>query len=83
MADFRNTRRFKTDEAQIGVDAGLPVGRYVFLLTVVDNDGNSSKPVKLNLEVVRRLIISDPIIRDPRLVDPVIPGPISPVRPIG
>jgi hypothetical protein len=81
MADFRTKKRFETDVMQIGVDAGLPVGRYVFLLTVIDSDGNSSKPAKLNLEIIRGPLISDPIIRDPRLTDPVIPRPISPVRP--
>jgi hypothetical protein len=77
MADFRDQKKFETRESFIQVDAGLPVGRYLFLLTVVDDQGNSSQPAKLNVE-----IIDGSILRDPRLVDPVIREPISPISPV-
>lgn len=78
MVDFREKKRFETTESVLKVDAGLPAGRYAFQLTVEDNNGNRSKPMRLNIEVVRRLPIFDP-----RLVTPISPLPIEPVRPIG
>ena len=80
MVDFRDKKRFETKASVLKVDAGLPAGRYGFQLTVVDSDGNKSKPMRLNVEVVTR----GPII-DPRLVTPISPLPIDPlpIRPIG
>lgn len=60
MADFRHGKVFETTEALLRVDAGLPVGRYVFQLTVIDRDGNQSKPAKLDLEVIRNTTVTDP-----------------------
>ena len=56
MVDFRSTRRVKTTGAKTKVDAGLPVGKYVFQLTVIDEHGNKSKPAQINLEIVRRFV---------------------------
>jgi hypothetical protein len=78
MVDFRDKKRFLTKVPSLQVDAGLPAGRYVFQLTVVDSSGNTSKPMRLKVEVVAR----GPII-DPRLVTPITPVRIQPVRPIG
>jgi hypothetical protein len=77
MPDFRDRQKFKTSEPFIRVDAGLPVGRYQFQLTVVDDQGNSSKPALLNLE-----IIEGPRLPDPRLVDPIVREPVAPISPI-
>ncbi len=78
MVNFRDVKRVETKDASIVVDAGLPAGRYVFQLTVIDEVGNQSKLARINVEIVRRLVITDP-----RLVTPVIPSPIGPVTPIG
>ena len=77
MADFRDQQKFETREPFIKVDPGLPVGRYRFQLTVVDNDGNRSKAALLNVEIVR-----GPILPDPRLVDPITREPVLPITPI-
>ena len=74
MVDFRDKKRFETKLPELQVDVGLPAGRYAFQLTVVDSNGNKSKPMRLNVEVVARVII------DPRLVSPISPLPIQPVR---
>jgi hypothetical protein len=77
MVDFRDKQRFETKVPVLQVDAGLPAGRYAFQLTVVDSNGNTSKPMRLNVEVITRGQIIDP-----RLVTPISPLPIQPVRPI-
>jgi hypothetical protein len=77
MVDFRDKKRFETKLPLLQVDAGLPAGRYAFQLTVVDSNGNTSKPMRLNVEVVARGRIIDP-----RLVTPISPLPIQPVGPI-
>lgn len=77
MADFNDQKKFETRESFIQVDAGLPQGRYQFLLTVVDDQGNRSQPAKLSVEITRDLIL-----RDLRLVDPVIREPTSPIGPV-
>jgi len=56
MVDFRSTRRVETAKAAIKVDAGLPVGNYVFQLTVIDENGNKSKPARVNLKITRRFV---------------------------
>ena len=73
MVDFRDKKRFETKASLLKVDAGLPAGLYAFQLTVVDNNGNRSKPMRLNVEVVAR----GPII-DPRLVAPIPQLPVDP-----
>ncbi len=77
MVDFRDKKRFVTKAPLLQVDAGLPVGRYAFQLTVVDSNGNTSKPMRLKVEVVARGRITDP-----RLGTPISPLRIQPVRPI-
>ena len=78
MVDFRDKKRFETRFAVLKVDAGLAAGRYVFQLTVIDSNGNQSKPMRMNVEVVaRRRII------DPRLVTPIRPLLLEPILPIG
>jgi hypothetical protein len=79
MPDFRTTKRLETRDPQIKVDPGLPVGRYIFQLTVTDQQGNVSRPAKLGVEIVERRTIRDPTLRDPRLTEPVIPTPITPI----
>ena len=55
MVDFQNSKRVETTEAIIKVDAGLPAGRYVFQLIVIDESGNKSKPARINLKVTKRI----------------------------
>ncbi len=77
MVDFRDNKRVETKDASIRVDPGLPVGRYVFQLTAFDEDGNASKPARINVEIVDRLVVIDP-----RLITPDIRLPIGPITPI-
>jgi hypothetical protein len=56
MVDFRSTRGVETTEATIEVDAGLPVGSYIFQLTVIDEHGNKSKPARVNLNITKRFV---------------------------
>ncbi len=77
MVDFRDKKRFETSESFIRVDAGLPVGRYRFRLTVEDDKGNRSVPALLNLEIVE-----GPRLPDRRLVDPITREPVVPVTPV-
>lgn len=53
MLNLRNRRRVKTTEAVIKVDAGLPAGRYIIRLTVIDEHGNHSKPAHTRLKITR------------------------------
>lgn len=71
MVDFTRTKRVETEEPAIKVDAGLKEGRYVFQLTVIDQDGNKSRPAQIKVEIKRDLVIIDP-----RLIDPVTREPI-------
>ena len=54
MVDFRSKRRVETTDATIRVDAGLPFGRYIFELSVIDAHGNKSKAARVNLRITRR-----------------------------
>lgn len=56
MVDFRSISSVETSQAAIKVDAGLPVGKYIFQLTVIDERGNKSKPVRMKLEITRRFV---------------------------
>lgn len=78
MVDFRDKKRIETRGAVLNVDAGLPVGRYVFQLTVVDKAGNSSVPTRIKVEIFNRFIITEPV-----LIDPISPTLTVPFRPIG
>jgi hypothetical protein len=70
MADFTSQRRFKTREAVLPVDKGLPLGIHTFELVVTDESGNQSKAAQVKVEIVRRVV-------------PVIPVvPITPIVPI-
>ena len=64
MADFITNKRIETKESIIKVDAGLSVGTYIFQLTVVDSNGNISKPDQIQVQIIRPLIIG-PIIAEP------------------
>lgn len=76
MVDFRRRRTFKTGEPLLKVDAGLPVGTYVFRLEVEDENGNRSQPARIKLNIVER---RDPItpVRDGGVITPptVLSGP--------
>ena len=78
MVDFRDKKRVETRKAALNVDAGLPVGRYVFQLTVVDEAGNSSAAARIKVEVFNRFVIREPV-----LLDPVSPTLTVPFRPLG
>lgn len=54
MVDFRNKSRVVTTKAAINIDPGLPVGRYVFQLTTIDEAGNKSKPTRIRIEISNR-----------------------------
>ncbi len=56
MVDFRDLKRIETTEAVIKVDAGLPVGKYAFQLTVIDEHGNKSSPGRVNIKITRRFV---------------------------
>jgi len=75
MANFLNKKRFKTKKSTISVAAGLPAGKYIFQLTVIDNDGNISQPAQLKVEIVRSPIITEPVITGPVLLGPGISVP--------
>ena len=77
MVDFTRTKRVETEEPLIKVDPGLKEGRYVFQLTVIDQDGNKSRPAQITVVVKRDIVIIDP-----RLIDPIIREPIIPIDPI-
>lgn len=77
MVDFTRTKHVETEEPVIKVDPGLKEGRYVFQLTVIDQDGNMSRPAQITVVVKRDIVIIDP-----RLVDPIIREPIIPIDPI-
>jgi hypothetical protein len=53
MVDFTRTTRVETGEPVIKVDPGLKEGRYVFQLTVFDQDGNESRPAQIKVEIKR------------------------------
>lgn len=82
MVDFTRTKRVETTEPAIKVDPGLKEGRYVFQLTVIDQDGNKSRPAQIKVEVKRDLIIIDPRLVDPILREPILREPIIPIDPI-
>ena len=71
MVDFTRQRQFKTREAFLPVDKGLPPGIHIFQLVVADQSGNKSKAAQVKVEI---LGIRLPV---PSVV-PVIP--VVPVR---
>ena len=76
MADFTRTKRVETEEPEIRVDPGLKEGRYVFQLTVIDQDGNTSSPAQIKVEIKRDVIVFDPRLVDPVSREPVLTEPI-------
>ena len=52
MANFRQRRKFKSRVPQLKVDAGLPVGTYVFQLEVEDQNNNRSKAARVKVRIV-------------------------------
>ena len=70
MVDFTRQRAFKTREAVLPVDKGLPPGIHIFQLVVTDERGNQSKVAQVKVEIVENRV-------------PVIPiPPVRPVRPV-
>ena len=76
MVDFTRTRRVETTESTIKVDPGLKEGRYVFQLTVIDQDGNESDPARIQVEIKRDIVIADPRLVDPISREPVLSDPV-------
>jgi len=73
MVDFTRQREFKTREAALLVDKGLPPGIHTFQLVVTDESGNQSKAAQVKVEIAR----------SPIPVTPVTPvRPVIPARPI-
>lgn len=87
MADFTRQRQFKTREATLLVDKGLPPGIHTFELVVADESGNQSKAAQVRVEIVRLtvpvvpVVPVAPVIRDP--ITPIITpaAPVGPTRP--
>ncbi len=46
--------RLESTNAVIRVDAGLPAGKYIIQLSVIDENGNRSKPAKIKLKIFKR-----------------------------
>jgi len=72
MASFKRLRKYKTDQPLLKVDAGLPVGSYVFQLEVEDQNGNRSKAAKLKLKIVEARDSARPGGNDRIVVTPVV-----------
>lgn len=72
MADFTSQRQFRTRQAVLSVDKGLPPGVHTFELVVRDQSGNQSKAARIRVEIVRFFIPVTPIapVRPP-LIDPI------------
>lgn len=85
MADFTRQRQFKTREAVLAVDKGLPPGIHTFELVVTDESGNQSKAARVRVEIVRLAVPVEPVtpVR-PVVIDPLGPiiTPVAPVRPV-
>jgi hypothetical protein len=75
MARFDINRPITTREPTVPVDAGLPIGRHLFRLEVIDRLGRRSTPNDAIVEVQR-------IVVDPRPPVPPLPPPIDPTRPV-
>ena len=54
MAEFVPNKPVETKVPKVVVDAGLKPGRYRFDLVVVDEQGNSSKPSSIIMEIRER-----------------------------
>lgn len=52
MVDFTRQRQFKTREAVLQVDKGLPPGIHIFQLVVADQSGNKSKAAQVKVEIM-------------------------------
>jgi len=73
MVDFTRQRQFKTRDALLQVDPGLPPGVHTFELIVQDAAGNRSMAARVKVEIFRLQIPTPPI-------TPI--APLRPVRPI-
>lgn len=65
MAKFTIGKPITTGTPSVVVDAGLALGLHRFSLSVVDADGNTSKPDAVVVEVQRIRPIPTPVIRTP------------------
>jgi len=72
MADFKQRRTFKSRGPQLKVDAGLPVGTYLFQLEVVDQNGNRSQAAQVRVKIVATRGPLRPGGSDPVIVRPVV-----------
>lgn len=61
MADFRLTKVVRTKKPFVKVEAGLPAGTHRFQLTVVDSQGNQSKPAEVVVKIVEQRTPREPI----------------------
>jgi hypothetical protein len=61
MVDFTRQRKFKTREAMLTVDKGLPPGIHTFQLVVADKSGNQSKAAQVRVEIVAVRVPVPPI----------------------
>lgn len=78
MADFKRKRKVETEVPEVKVDAGLPVGKHLFRLTVVDSSGNRSKPASIVVNIFRSPVRPGPF--EPGPIGPIVVGPIGPIR---
>jgi len=53
VAEFIPNKPIETKTPKVVVDAGLKPGRYQFQLVVVDDQGNSSKPSSIIVEITQ------------------------------
>jgi len=70
---------FESREPVLTIDE-LPVGAHVLRLVVVDDEGNSSDPFDVTIEVTQRGVIVPP--RKPPRTRTTKPPRIPPVKPI-
>jgi hypothetical protein len=80
VATLKPGQTIVTDQPDLAVDAGLPVGTYRFRLVVEDESRNRSDPAEVDVVVFQRTVtVLDP----PIFVGPAIPVGPPIVRPGG
>jgi hypothetical protein len=62
MATLAVGQSINTKEPTLFIDPGLPVGDYVFQLTVMDQSRNQSRPVQLTVRVIQRIVFGDTVL---------------------
>ena len=83
MTQFVVGKPVTTDVPSVVVDAGLPVGRHRFRLTVIDTAGNESRPNEAVVQVVPLTVVVPgqpvtPVVLNPAgpVIAPHVVGPI-------